>query len=148
MAKGHEVRISAGRRGLTAYLAVVEQDGDAWGACVPDLPGCVAVGRSRDEVERLIAEAILLHIESIWEQGEPVPAPTAVGSTRVSVTLICHLGRYKFEHRIDGCGGRHLAFRSPRVVRQTGTHRQFLHPDRLGTVTVAGKLSDEVPGVR
>ncbi|MHB1534962.1 MAG: type II toxin-antitoxin system HicA family toxin [Acidimicrobiales bacterium] len=31
-----------------------------------------------------------------------------------------------------------------RLVRQTGSHRQFQHPDRFGTVTVAGKLSDEV----
>jgi predicted RNase H-like HicB family nuclease len=52
---------------------------------VPDLPGCVAVGKSRGEVERLIAEAIPLHIESMREQGEPVPAPTAVGSTKVRV---------------------------------------------------------------
>ena len=88
MAKRHEVRISAGSRGMTEYLAVVEQDGEAWGAYVPDLLGCVAVGRSRDEVERLIAEAIPLHIESMQEQGEPVPVPTAVGSTKVSVTPI------------------------------------------------------------
>lgn len=73
---------------MTEYLAVIEQDGEAWGAYVPDLPGCVAVGRGRDEVERLIAEAIPLHIESMREQGEPVPAPTAVGSTKVRVTLI------------------------------------------------------------
>jgi predicted RNase H-like HicB family nuclease len=52
------------------------------GAYVSDLPGCVPVGRSRDEVERLITEAIPLHIESMREQGEPVPVPTAVGSTR------------------------------------------------------------------
>ena len=52
---------------------VIEHEDGAWGAYVPDLPGCVAVGKSRDEVERLIAEAIPLHIESMREQGEPVP---------------------------------------------------------------------------
>lgn len=88
MAEGHEVQIRAGRRGVNEYLAVVEQDGDVWGAYVPDLPGCVAVGRSRDEVENLITEAITLHIESMREQGEPVPVPTAVDSTKVSVTPI------------------------------------------------------------
>ena len=64
---------------------VIEHEDCAWGAYVPDLPGCVAVGRSRNEVERLIGEAIPLHIESMREQGEPVPAPTAVGSTMVQV---------------------------------------------------------------
>ena len=64
---------------------VIEHEDGAWGAYVPDLLGCVAAGRSRDEVERLIGEAIPLHIESMREQGEPVPAPTAVGSTMVQV---------------------------------------------------------------
>jgi predicted RNase H-like HicB family nuclease len=68
------------------YLAVIEQDGEAWGAYVPDIPGCVAVGQSRGEVESLIAEAVPLHIASMREQGEPVPAPTAIDSTRVIVT--------------------------------------------------------------
>ena len=69
----------------TEYLAVIEQDGDAWGAYVPDLPGCVAVGQSRDEVELLIAEAIPVHLASLRENGELVPAPTAVGSMTVRV---------------------------------------------------------------
>lgn len=70
---------------MTEYVVVIEQEGEAWGAYVPDLPGCVAVGESRDVVEALIAEAIPLHIASLREQGEPVPAPTAVGSTKVQV---------------------------------------------------------------
>jgi predicted RNase H-like HicB family nuclease len=71
---------------VTTYLAVIEQDGEAWGAYVPDLPGCVAVARSRQEVEKLIAECVPLHIASMREHGEPVPAPTAVDSTKVIVT--------------------------------------------------------------
>lgn len=57
------------------YVAVIEQGPRSWGAYVPDLPGCVAVGKSRDEVERLIREAIPLHLEAMREDGEPVPAP-------------------------------------------------------------------------
>lgn len=53
---------------------------------MPDLPGCVAVAQSRAEVELLIAEAVPLHVASMREQGEPVPAPTAVDSTKVTVT--------------------------------------------------------------
>jgi len=70
---------------VTEYVVVIEQEGDAWGAYVPDLPGCVAAGRSRDEVETLIAEAIPLHIQSLREHGEPIPPPTAMGSTKVQV---------------------------------------------------------------
>ena len=70
---------------MAEYVVVIEQEGEAWGAYVPDLPGCVAVGESRDEVETLIAEAIPLHIASLREHGEPVPAPTATGSTKVQV---------------------------------------------------------------
>jgi predicted RNase H-like HicB family nuclease len=67
------------------YLVILEHEGKAWGAYVPDLPGCVAVGTSRDEVERLIREAIPLHLESMREHGEPVPSPSATASILVEV---------------------------------------------------------------
>lgn len=70
---------------MTEYVVVIEQDGEAWGAYVPDLPGCIAVGDSRDEVEQLIAEAVPLHIQSLREHGEVVPPPSATGSTKVRV---------------------------------------------------------------
>jgi predicted RNase H-like HicB family nuclease len=70
---------------VTEYVVVIEQEGEAWGAYVPDLPGCVAVGESRHEVEKLIAEAIALHLQSLREHGEPIPPPTATGSTKVRV---------------------------------------------------------------
>lgn len=53
------------------------------GAYVPDLPGCVAAGSTRDEVAKLIADAIPLHIKSLQEHGEVVPAPRATGATTV-----------------------------------------------------------------
>ena len=57
------------------YLVIVEQDDTSFGAYVPDLPGCVAVGETRDETLDLIREAIEMHIESLRENGEPVPPP-------------------------------------------------------------------------
>jgi predicted RNase H-like HicB family nuclease len=44
---------------------------------VPDLPGCVAVGKSRREIVKLIREGIQLHVQAIREAGEPVPTPTS-----------------------------------------------------------------------
>lgn len=57
------------------YVVIVEQGETSFGAYVPDLPGCVAVGDSRDEAMELIREAIELHIQSLRENGEPVPPP-------------------------------------------------------------------------
>jgi predicted RNase H-like HicB family nuclease len=57
------------------YAVVIEKGATSWGATVPDLPGCVAVGRSREEAERLIQEAIALHLAGLREDGLPVPEP-------------------------------------------------------------------------
>ena len=61
------------------YMVVFERGDTSWGAHVPDLPGCVAVGESRDEVRRLIREAIELHIDGLKHDGLPVPAPSSEG---------------------------------------------------------------------
>jgi predicted RNase H-like HicB family nuclease len=57
------------------YAVVIEKTETSFGAYVPDLPGCVAVGETRDEVVKLIQAAIELHIESLQEDGQPIPLP-------------------------------------------------------------------------
>jgi len=64
---------------MTRYMAVIERGAASWGAHVPDLPGCVAVGDSRDEVVQLIREAITLHIAELRRDGLPVPRPSSDG---------------------------------------------------------------------
>jgi predicted RNase H-like HicB family nuclease len=59
-----------------AYVVIIEREGNTFGAYVPDLPGCVAVGETEDEVRLLIREAIELHIEAIRKAGEAIPQPT------------------------------------------------------------------------
>jgi len=59
------------------YVVVIEKSETGFGAYVPDLPGCAAVGQSRDETLALIREAIALHVESLSDAGEPVPPPTS-----------------------------------------------------------------------
>jgi len=61
------------------YLVVIEQGPSSFGAYVPDLPGCVAVGESRVEVTRLIHEAIQFHLEGMKEDGLPIPQPHSYG---------------------------------------------------------------------
>ncbi len=64
---------------MTRYMVVVERGETSWGAHVPDLPGCVAVGETREEVLRLIREAIEFHIDGLRQDGLPVPTPTSEG---------------------------------------------------------------------
>ena len=59
------------------YLVVIEKGGTSFGAYVPDLPGCVAVSKTRRKVKRLIREAIQLHVQHMRERGYPVPKPSA-----------------------------------------------------------------------
>jgi predicted RNase H-like HicB family nuclease len=64
---------------MTRYMVVIERGEVSWGAHVPDLPGCVAVGKTRAEVLRLIREAIEFHIDGLKQEGLPVPAPSSEG---------------------------------------------------------------------
>jgi predicted RNase H-like HicB family nuclease len=54
---------------------VVEKGETSYGAYVPDLPGCVAVAETRQEVMKLIREAIEFHLEGLRTDGEPIPEP-------------------------------------------------------------------------
>jgi len=59
------------------YLVVVEEGPTSFGAYVPDLPGCIAVGETRDEVLASIHEAIEFHLEGLKEDGQPIPLPSS-----------------------------------------------------------------------
>jgi len=61
---------------LTEYAVIYEQAEDgSWGAYVPDLPGCVSGGDTREEVEANMAEAIPFHLAGLRETGRNVPKP-------------------------------------------------------------------------
>ncbi len=62
---------------IMSYAVVIEKGDTSYGAYVPDLPGCVAVGETLEEVESLIKEAIEFHLEGMQEQGLPIPEPAA-----------------------------------------------------------------------
>ena len=55
------------------YAFIIEKGEGSFGAHVPDLPGCVAVAETKNEVLELIQEAIELHLESLREDGQPIP---------------------------------------------------------------------------
>jgi predicted RNase H-like HicB family nuclease len=61
---------------MREYTVIFERGKRNWSAYVPDLPGCIATGKTRRAVERMIGEAIEFHIKGLIERGEPVPRPS------------------------------------------------------------------------
>ncbi len=59
------------------FLIVLENAGKNFSAYSPDLPGCVATGKTREEAEKNMYEAIQLHIEGLREDGLPIPESTS-----------------------------------------------------------------------
>lgn len=66
------------------YTVIYETTPTGFSAYVPDLPGCVAAGKTRREVERLIRSAIRSHVAMMRSIGEPVPAPSTWSDTVVA----------------------------------------------------------------
>ncbi|MFO0795130.1 MAG: type II toxin-antitoxin system HicB family antitoxin [Candidatus Brocadiaceae bacterium] len=60
------------------YTVIIEKGENNYGAYIPDLPGCVAVGETKKEVLRLIKEAIKLHLESMQNDGIEIPEPKTI----------------------------------------------------------------------
>lgn len=59
------------------YVVVIEKAESNYSAYVPDLPGCISVGDTLDEVHQMIREAIEFHIEGMLRDGDPVPEPSS-----------------------------------------------------------------------
>jgi predicted RNase H-like HicB family nuclease len=62
---------------MNRYAIVIEKAKSNYAAYVPDLPGCIATGATVEETERLLREAIELHVEGMREDGLPIPEPTS-----------------------------------------------------------------------
>jgi predicted RNase H-like HicB family nuclease len=62
------------------YLIVIEETPTGHSAYSPDVPGCVATGRTRDDVEREMREAIAFHLSGLKEEGLEIPQPHASSS--------------------------------------------------------------------
>jgi predicted RNase H-like HicB family nuclease len=60
------------------YAVIFERSENNWAAYVPDLPGCITTGKTFEETERNIREAIQGHLQTLREFGEPFPEPTSL----------------------------------------------------------------------
>ena len=68
------------------YAVIFEQAQDNWAAYVPDLPGCITTGKTLEETERNIREAIRGHLRTLREFGDPVPEPISLAK-EIEVSL-------------------------------------------------------------
>jgi predicted RNase H-like HicB family nuclease len=59
------------------YAVIIEQGETSYGAYVPDLPGCVAVAETKEEVISFIRDAIEFHLEGIKQEGQTIPIPSS-----------------------------------------------------------------------
>ena len=66
-------------------IVIEGAEGESFSAYAPDLPGCVATGLTRDEVEREMRDAIGFHLEGLREAGEPVPEPSVLAAAYVDI---------------------------------------------------------------
>ena len=57
------------------YSIIIKQDQHGFGATVPDLPGCAAVGSTAEEALGVIRQVIELHLQELRKKGMPVPQP-------------------------------------------------------------------------
>jgi predicted RNase H-like HicB family nuclease len=66
---------------MTAYTVLYERGERSWSAFLPDLPGCIATGKTRKSVEKRIREAIAFHIEGMQARDEETPQPSVEAGT-------------------------------------------------------------------
>ncbi len=62
---------------MKRYAIVIEKAASNYAAYVPDLPGCIATGATVEETERLLREAVELHVVGMRDDGLPVPEPSS-----------------------------------------------------------------------
>lgn len=65
---------------MKRYLIVIEQTDTGYSTYSPDLPGCVSTGKTREEAEQNMREAIEFHVDGLREEGITVPEPQASSS--------------------------------------------------------------------
>jgi len=70
---------------MQEYVVIYEKGDTNWGAIVPDLPGCVSIGDTLEEVQQNVQEAIELYLEVLIERGESIPpSKTQIGMVKIA----------------------------------------------------------------
>ena len=84
------------------YAVVVEQTPNNYSAYAPDVPGCIGTADAWDKMLEMIREALIFHIESMLEDGEPLPEPRM--SINEAIAYHCRSLAELSEDVRAGCG--------------------------------------------
>lgn len=64
---------------MASYIAVIHKDEDSdYGVSFPDFPGCISAGSTLDEAKDMAQEALAFHVETMIEDGDPIPEPSSL----------------------------------------------------------------------
>ena len=69
---------------MKTYAVIFEKSNNGWGAFVPDLPGCVALGFTLEETKTLIREVLEQHLAAMRADGDEIPEPSYVEMVEVA----------------------------------------------------------------
>lgn len=116
------------------YAVIIEEGENSFGAYVPDLPGCVAVGQTREEVLKLIEESIEFHLEGLQEDGQPIPEPSS------SIEYVGVHATYEILRDAAGQWGWHLVAADGRIIA-TSSERYKTRAECLETIELVKSLS-------
>jgi predicted RNase H-like HicB family nuclease/uncharacterized protein YegP (UPF0339 family) len=116
------------------YAVIIEEGENSFGAYVPDLPGCAAVGETREEVLKLIQEAIEFHIEGLREDGRPVPEPPS------SIEYVGGHATYVISRDAAGLWGWHLVAANGRTIA-TSSERYKTKAECLEAIELVKSLA-------
>ena len=86
------------RNSKRRFAIVVERAKNNFAAYVPDLPGCVATGATVKATERLLREAIEIHVAGLREDGLPVPEPSTLAMGILGAAILCRRNSYPLSH--------------------------------------------------
>jgi len=112
---------------MSKYLVIYEPGEHNWSAFSPDVPGCVATGKSREETERNFREALTLHLELLAEDGDDIPQPT--GLVAGYVVVLCRRPPSSSCARLSPLCRRERNCRSPLTRRKRpGPHSRAILP--------------------
>ena len=117
------------------YLVVISRTPNNYCAGAPDVPGCVATGRSRKEVETNVREALAFHFEGMLGHGETLPEPTAQAAAVVGYPTVIHREGNEWRAFTEDLWPVIVAADTPE--RAEALFREML-PDYLGSLRSSG----------
>lgn len=117
---------------MTRYLIIIEPTTTGFSAYLPDVPGCVATGRTRDQVEANMRSAIEAHLEELKEDGTPVPPPSSIATyVDVAAQIGLRIPLFRLNRNVESFRQRGFGIERARdAIRAARAERSVVRRDR------------------